>query len=143
MTTKLRETALKKANKKGFTLVELVVVIAVLAILAAIAIPTVNNVINAANQNVDKANAQTVELALKTAQAEKAAGTWSSAPSSLTVSAALSHEGINALPPVKASGDYRAINGKVTISSSLENGITFDGDADVSTVLGNTDKGTK
>lgn len=61
---------LRKTNKKGFTLVELVIVIAILAILAAIAIPTVSNVIKTANENVDKANAQTVELALKTADAE-------------------------------------------------------------------------
>ena len=54
---------LRKTNKKGFTLVELVIVIAILAILAAIAIPTVSNVISTANKNVDKANAQTVELA--------------------------------------------------------------------------------
>ena len=44
-------------SKKGFTVVELVVVIAVLAILAAIAIPVV-------------ANAQTIEYAVRTAQAE-------------------------------------------------------------------------
>lgn len=61
---------LKKTNKKGFTLVELVIVIAILAVLAAIAIPTVSNVIDTANKNVDIANAQTIELTLKTADAE-------------------------------------------------------------------------
>ncbi len=89
---------LRKTNKKGFTLVELVIVIAILAILAAIAIPTVSNVISTANKNVDMANAQTVELALKTAQAEIEAGT---APSGLEaddpVSEVLTAYGINAI----------------------------------------------
>lgn len=71
---KLKETLRKKAKgKKGFTLVELVIVIAVLAIIAAIAIPTVTNVIGNANTAADTSNAQSIELAIKTAQAEIAA----------------------------------------------------------------------
>lgn len=84
-------TKLRKSNKKGFTLVELVIVIAVLAILAAIAIPTVTNVIETANTNTDAANCQTIELALKSADAENAAGTWTGS----TVEDALKHEGLN------------------------------------------------
>jgi prepilin-type N-terminal cleavage/methylation domain-containing protein len=89
-----------KRNKKGFTLVELVIVIAVLAVLAAIAVPTVTNVINSANVNTDTSNAQTIELALKSAYAEASAGTWTDSsgtvdPSTLKVGAALSHEGLN------------------------------------------------
>ncbi len=37
---------MKKFNKKGFTIVELVIVIAVIAILAAVLIPTFSSVIN-------------------------------------------------------------------------------------------------
>jgi type IV pilus assembly protein PilA len=37
---------MKKLNKKGFTIVELVIVIAVIAILAAVLIPTFSNVIS-------------------------------------------------------------------------------------------------
>lgn len=59
-----------KTNKKGFTLVELVVVIAILAILAAIAIPVVNSIINTASKNGALSNAQTIELAIKEAQAD-------------------------------------------------------------------------
>ena len=70
----MKEALRKKAKgKKGFTLVELVIVIAVLAIIAAIAIPTVSNVINNANVTADKSNAQSIELAIKTAQSEVAA----------------------------------------------------------------------
>lgn len=135
-------TVLKKANKKGFTLVELVIVIAVLAILAAIAIPTVTNVINTANENVDKANAQTVELAIKSAQAEATAKTWTDAPTNLTVGAALIHEGITALPSAKVdSAVYRAINGKVSLSKDSDNGKIFDASDSVEDVINNTDKG--
>ena len=42
---------MKKANKKGFTIVELVIVIAVIAILAAVLIPTFANVTNKANES--------------------------------------------------------------------------------------------
>jgi len=42
---------MKKTNKKGFTIVELVIVIAVIAILAAVLIPTFSGVIEAANEN--------------------------------------------------------------------------------------------
>ncbi len=42
---------MKKANKKGFTIVELVIVIAVIAILAAVLIPTFSNVVEKANES--------------------------------------------------------------------------------------------
>ena len=42
---------MKKNNKKGFTIVELVIVIAVIAILAAVLIPTFANVIEKANKS--------------------------------------------------------------------------------------------
>ncbi len=42
---------MKKSNKKGFTIVELVIVIAVIAILAAVMIPTFDGVIKKANQS--------------------------------------------------------------------------------------------
>lgn len=42
---------MKKSNKKGFTIVELVIVIAVIAILAAVLIPTFTNVVEKANES--------------------------------------------------------------------------------------------
>jgi type IV pilus assembly protein PilA len=42
---------MKKTNKKGFTIVELVIVIAVIAILAAVLIPTFANVVEKANKS--------------------------------------------------------------------------------------------
>lgn len=53
---------MKKFNKKGFTITELVIVIAVIAILAAVLIPTFSNVISNAKQS---AALQTASNAMK------------------------------------------------------------------------------
>ena len=45
---------MKKMNKKGFTIVELVIVIAVIAILAAVLIPTFSGVVDKAQESAAK-----------------------------------------------------------------------------------------
>lgn len=62
---------MKKNNKKGFTLVELVIVVAVMAVLVAIAIPTVKSVVNSAKTAVSDSNANTIESMIKLYMAEK------------------------------------------------------------------------
>ncbi|KAF0226108.1 MAG: prepilin-type N-terminal cleavage/methylation [Erysipelotrichaceae bacterium] len=47
---------MKKLNKKGFTLIELIVVIAILAILAAILIPAITGYITKATDGKNQAN---------------------------------------------------------------------------------------
>jgi prepilin-type N-terminal cleavage/methylation domain len=118
---------IQRKNKKGFTLVELVIVIAVLAILAAVAVPTVTNVINDANKSTDKANAQTVELALKSGYAEAVSGTWKvdgEDPDEITVAQVLNHAGLgDELPKLKTSGyswEYTS-DSKITVDSSGTN----------------------
>lgn len=71
--TSFKQKIRQVKGKKGFTLVELVIVIAVLAIIAFIAIPTVSHVIENANTSADMSNAQAIETAIKSAQAECAA----------------------------------------------------------------------
>ena len=71
-TAKIEEV--KKNSKKGFTLVELVVVVAILAILAAIAIPVVASTIKSSQISSAQSNAQTIELAIKEAQAAMSSG---------------------------------------------------------------------
>lgn len=61
---------MKKNNKKGFTLVELVIVVAVMAILVAVAIPTVASITNSAQDSVDGSNARTIESIIKLREAE-------------------------------------------------------------------------
>ena len=50
----------KKNNKKGFTLVELIVVIAILAILALILVPAITKYVDGANKSKDQANARAI-----------------------------------------------------------------------------------
>lgn len=54
---------MKKNNKRGFTLVELVIVIAVIAILAAVLVPTFSSVINSANKVAAESDASTLRTA--------------------------------------------------------------------------------
>ena len=54
----------KVNNKKGFTLIELIVVIAILAVLAAIIIPTVASSLESANRARDLANARSAYATL-------------------------------------------------------------------------------
>lgn len=68
--TKQGEDKMKKIlNKKGFTLIELIVVIAILAILALILVPTITNYIGEATASRDQANSRSLysEVALKVA----------------------------------------------------------------------------
>ncbi len=118
---------LKKTNKKGFTLVELVIVIAILAILAAIAIPTVSNVIDTANKNTDLANAQTVELALKTADAEIAAKTRTDITTADKVSVVLAKYGItlDLTKAGKSGATFQYKGTKVVLSKDVTDGNAF------------------
>ena len=76
---------MKKLNKKGFTLIELIVVIAILAILAAILIPAITGYIKRAENAKDQANcranysqvAMQVMLGQKTAGATETIGGYS------------------------------------------------------------------
>lgn len=54
-------------NKKGFTLVELMVVVAILGILVAVAVPVYNNVTGDAKINACNTNVKTIESAVQTA----------------------------------------------------------------------------
>ncbi len=77
---------MKKSNKKGFTLAELLIVVAIIAVLVAIAIPIFNSQLEKSRDAVSVAN-------LRTAYAEAAAefltwdgGTYDQAPGSKVAS---------------------------------------------------------
>ena len=63
---------MKNNNKKGFTLVELVIVVAVMAVLVAVAIPTVSSITTSAKNAVTDSNCRTIESVIKLAEAEAA-----------------------------------------------------------------------
>ncbi len=59
---------MKKMNKKGFTLIEMLVVIAIIAILVAIVIPVVGNATEKAKEAKDAANIRSVVAELTIAK---------------------------------------------------------------------------
>ena len=68
---------MKRTNKKGFTLVELVIVIAIIAILAAVLIPTFAGVVRKANESAalqSARNAYTAIMAETDAKVEDVKG---------------------------------------------------------------------
>ena len=69
---------MKRSNKKGFTIVELVIVIAVIGILAAVLIPTFSSVVEKANESAamqEAKNAMTEDLAMANADYAKIGST--------------------------------------------------------------------
>ena len=56
---------MRKTNKRGFTIVELVIVIAVIAILAAVLIPTFSNLVKKANRSADIQLVRNMNMALQ------------------------------------------------------------------------------
>ena len=67
----------KKRERKGFTLIELMVVILIVGILAAVAIPLMRGRIDSAKWSEGKAMVGTIATALRAYGAEKGdAGTW-------------------------------------------------------------------
>lgn len=64
----------KFTNKKGFTLVEMLIVVAIIAVLAAVAIPSGLNALDKAHEATDEANLRTAKT-LAVAEAAKIAET--------------------------------------------------------------------
>ena len=60
----------KKSNKKGFTLVEIIVVLVILAILAAIAVPSVLGYVNEAKESRYIQEARSIYIVIQTEEAK-------------------------------------------------------------------------
>ena len=87
---------MRNTNKKGFTIVELVIVVAVIAILAAVLIPTFSGIIKKAQQSADQQAVSQMNTILTTAQATKSLIVeGNDAQTSINIYNALIAEGFN------------------------------------------------
>lgn len=80
-----------KMNKKGFTLIEMLVVIAIIAILVAIIVPVVNNSTVKARAAADAANLRSIaaEVAIDLLDNDTVNGTYTFSPKSSGVTGTL------------------------------------------------------
>lgn len=120
---------MKKNNKKGFTLVELVIVVAVMAILVAVAVPTISSISKTAQDSVNDSNARTIESVIKLKEAE-----LSKSGSVVTITDTNIDDAVTAAKLGIASGTYTydSDTGAVTYGAATKAGqfeITFNGSA--------------
>lgn len=94
---------MKKTNKKGFTIVELVIVIAIVAILAAVLIPTFSSIINKANQSSDIQAVRQMNMALA---AESVENTPSNIEAVIRILAAAGYNAEDKLIPVSTGHSF-------------------------------------
>ena len=117
-------------NKKGFTLIEIVLTIAILAILSGIAIPIIAYRLDLANKNTALTNANTIEYAIKEAQSAQAAKDTTIYPdvntTSITIAEVSTRKSIakafdpviykdDTYTPVWSNGRVYFVNGTTTI----------------------------
>ena len=110
----------RKNNKKGFTLVEIIVVLVILAILAAILIPSMVGWIDKAKEKQVYVEARTYLLAAQTLASEKYATT----PGNTSVAAAdiIALSGLT-----KGTGGVVSAPGDATVAAGVVTALTVSG----------------
>ena len=86
----------KKANKKGFTIMEMLIVVAIIAVLAAIAIPTFNGALTKSKEAADVANIRAAYAEMQVAILTDDAAVPTT-PNTLTVAKAATGENAKAI----------------------------------------------
>jgi len=112
---------MKKNNKKGFTLVELVIVVAVMAVLVAVAIPTIGSIKSAADSAVLETNCRTMESIIKR---EEANINKNASGANVAIEPAKVIEAINNAKLGITSGTYSYLDNGQVISGAAGNGQT-------------------
>lgn len=117
---------MKKNNKKGFTLVELVIVVAVMAVLVAVAIPTVSSITSSAKTAVADTNCRTIESMIKLQLAESVKeGSGAGTASIELIDTALT----NAKLGIDGTFYYDSVTGNCSTTASGDFQIVLDADA--------------
>ena len=110
---------MKKSNRKGFTIVELVIVIAVIAILAAVLIPTFSNLIKKANMSADQQAVRQMNTLLAAEEATGKPETFANAINALLASD-VSAKNYKALTTGMSFYWVREINRVVYVDSTMK-----------------------
>jgi prepilin-type N-terminal cleavage/methylation domain-containing protein len=105
-----------KNNKKGFTLIELMIVVAIIGILAAIAIPKFADLINKSKEGATKGALSSVRSAINVYYGDNEG--WYPAYGSDPLVESLTPKYINAIPDAKLPGTTHADNSSVAQTST-------------------------
>ena len=110
---------MKKNNKKGFTLAELLIVVAIIAILVAIAIPAFSGSLNKAKVAADEAN-------LRAAYAEVMAQYLTEQVSCEKTTQAMQYTGSVTVQTTNGTSTINVTSGKtVTVAADASGNITY------------------
>lgn len=107
-------------NRKGFTLIELVVVVAILGVLATLVVPNVINRINEAKDAVLNANIKVINNAIRMYYFEK--GDYPAADDVKKLIDVLKNAGY--LDPHEAENAKNALDGKVDLNTNTDGKVT-------------------
>ncbi len=102
-----------KSNKKGFTLIELMIVVAIIGILAAIAIPKFAELIRKSSEGASKGNLGALRSAMSIYYGDME-GTYPANVAALTIGGKY----LTVIPPAKAPNYHADTGGVVLLSAS-------------------------
>ena len=113
---------MKRNNKKGFTLAELLIVVAIIAVLTAIAIPVFGTQLEKSRQATDLAN-------IRSAYAEAMAEAISSnaAATSTSTYKVQNHHGKLDLIDLNVTGGLSSLNSSTTVTGTIKVSVDADG----------------
>lgn len=88
----------KFRNKKGFTLIEMLIVVAIIAILIAISIPMVSSALERAREATDASNERSFKAALVTSYLSSQAGMAPSGADAVSSGKVYAYDAVNGVP---------------------------------------------
>jgi type IV pilus assembly protein PilA len=121
----LKRMALQSKDKKGFTLVEVIVVLVILAILMAIAIPALTGYIEKARMNAVTTEARSAQVALQTIGTEIASDGGDFTAITATGATTLATSPFDLYAPISTVASPTILDEIKALSSAKLNGVTL------------------